>query len=59
MCELNKVFLGPKASPHKDKYHKCYASKEKLYVVPTAFIIPKSSPIKVSIFLFFIFITIP
>ena len=58
MCDLNNVGLSPRLNPVY-KYCKVYLSKEKLYVIPAAFIIPKSSPIKVSMFLFFIFIPIP
>ena len=42
------VTLAPKVSIVK-MYGKAYASKEKLYVQQTAFMIPKSSPLKASI----------
>ena len=46
------VTLAPKVSIVK-MYGKAYASKEKLYVEQTAFLIPKSSPLKASIMMDF------
>ena len=43
------VGLAPKMSIAKDKFGKLFASKEKLYVQQTAFMIPKSSPLNASI----------
>ena len=33
---------------YKEKYGKLYASKEKLWVLPKTFLIPKASPLYVS-----------
>ena len=49
IVNLKYVSIVPKFSPNKGKYGKAYASKEKLYVEQTAFLIPKSSPLKASI----------
>ena len=47
VCNLKYVILSPiKSNPGRDRFCQAYASKEKLYVLQAAFIIPKSSPLK-------------
>ena len=42
------VYLGTKFAQFKGKYGKVYASKDKLYVQKSAFMIPKASPLQAS-----------
>ena len=53
IVNLKYVYIAPKFLLNKGKYGKAHASKEKLYVQQTAFMIPKSSPLKASIMMYF------
>ena len=50
MCKLKYVDLGSMQAHSSNKYCKLYESKEKFWVIVNTFLIPKSSPIKVSMY---------